>query len=94
MVKIDSSRIKAAARSIGFDRVGIARVDENYLDRAKEHLQAWLALGYHADMEWMNNPKRLDIKKIMPEVRSLICVALNYYTSHQHSENPEHGKIS
>jgi epoxyqueuosine reductase len=45
-------------------------------------------------MEWMNNPKRQDISLIMPEARSLICVALNYYTPHQRSEGQEYAKIS
>ncbi len=32
--------------------------------------------------------------KVMPEVRSVICVALNYYTPHRHSEGREYAKIS
>ncbi|NET17037.1 MAG: tRNA epoxyqueuosine(34) reductase QueG, partial [Okeania sp. SIO1H6] len=45
-------------------------------------------------LEWMTNPKRQDLKGVMPEVQSVICVALNYYTPHQHSENSKIGKIS
>jgi epoxyqueuosine reductase len=106
-MKIDRAEIAAAAEAIGFHRVGIAAIDNGvhkpclraagttpHDDKTVEHLQAWLASGYHADMAWMNNPKRQDIRLVMPEARSLICVALNYYTPHQHSEQPETAKIS
>ncbi|VEP13695.1 Epoxyqueuosine reductase [Hyella patelloides LEGE 07179] len=90
-----SKQIKTQAQAIGFHKVGIAKVDrsENH-NQAVQHLQSWLALGYHADMAWMANPQRQDVRSLMPEARSLICVALNYYTPHQHSEHPEDGKIS
>ncbi len=46
-------------------------------------LETWLTRGYHADMDWMANPRRRDIRAVMPSVQSVICVALNYYTPHQ-----------
>ncbi|MGL5940549.1 MAG: tRNA epoxyqueuosine(34) reductase QueG [Waterburya sp.] len=90
---IDSPQVKAAAKEIGFHLVGIAAID-NHQDQAVEHLRDWLASGYQADMDWMASPKREDIRACMPEVRSLIAVALNYYTPHQHSNEPGIGKIS
>jgi epoxyqueuosine reductase len=63
-------------------------------DSAVSHLKSWLERGYQADMDWMTNPKRQDIKTLWPEVRSLICLALNYYTPQQHSQEQNHGKIS
>ena len=90
---VNSSQVKAKAMEIGFHLVGIASVD-NHQDSAVEHLRNWLASGYQADMTWMASPKREDIRAYMPEVRSLICVALNYYTPQQHSDKPEDGKIS
>jgi len=57
--------------------------------------EALLSGDYLAsDMAWMENPKRQDISQVMPEVRSLICVALNYYTPHQRPNDDHHGKIS
>ncbi|GAB4239742.1 MAG: tRNA epoxyqueuosine(34) reductase QueG [Stanieria sp.] len=91
---LNTEDIKSAAKAFGFHKVGIATIDNNYPDDAVAHLQAWLALGYHADLNWMANPKRENITVCMPEVRSVICVALNYYTPHQHSNNPEVAKIS
>ncbi|MEA5510852.1 tRNA epoxyqueuosine(34) reductase QueG [Crocosphaera sp. UHCC 0190] len=89
-----TTKVKQKALDIGFHKVGIADVDRDYSDDAVSHFQAWLALGYHADMAWMNNPKRFDIRQCMPEVKSVISVALNYYTPHQHSEDKKYGKIS
>ncbi len=89
-----TQKIKQKALEIGFHKVGIARVDTDYEDDAVAHLQSWLALGYQADMAWMNNPKRFDIRQCMPEVKSVISLALNYYTPYQQSEDKKHGKIS
>ena len=91
---IDRAQIKAFAYSLGFHKVGIASVDSEQEDLARVRLQKWLSLGYQADMEWMASPKRREIKACMPEVSSVICVALNYYTPHQHSDKGEYGKIS
>ncbi|MFQ4146686.1 tRNA epoxyqueuosine(34) reductase QueG [Chlorogloeopsis sp. ULAP02] len=88
-----SNEVKQKALELGFHKVGIAAIGE-VENTEKQRLQAWIALGYHADMEWMASPKRQDIKLVMSEARSLICVALNYYTSHQRPEGKEYGKIS
>lgn len=89
---VTKTQIKEKVLDLGFHKVGIASVDNQ--DRAVSHLQSWLEQGYHAGMDWMTNPKRQDIKTLWPEVRSLICVALNYYSPHQHSQEQNHGKIS
>jgi len=89
---VTETQIKEKALELGFHGVGIASVDSQ--DSAVSHLKSWLEQGYHADMDWMTNPKRQDIKTLWPEVRSLIGLALNYYTPQQHSQEQNHGKIS
>ncbi|MFM7475063.1 MAG: tRNA epoxyqueuosine(34) reductase QueG [Microcystis aeruginosa] len=89
---LTETQIKEKALELGFHGVGIASVDSQ--DSAVSHLKSWLERGYQADMDWMTNPKRQDIKTLWPEVRSLICLALNYYTPQQHSQEQNHGKIS
>lgn len=89
----NSTEVKKKALELGFQKVGIAAIDGEDITET-QRLQAWLALGYHADMEWMANPKRQDIRKVMPEVRTIISVALNYYTHHQRPETEESAKIS
>ena len=90
---IDSSQIKQKALDLGFHLVGITTAD-NHQDKAVEHLNRWLKLGYQADMAWMASPKRQDIHAYMSEVQSVISLGLNYYTPHQHSDKPGVGKIS
>jgi len=89
---LSSQQVKQKALEIGFHQVGIAKVDNTNLE--VQHLQAWLNKGYQADMAWMNNPKRQNIRSLMPEAQSIICVALNYYTPHQRPDSPEYAKIS
>ncbi|HLO49972.1 MAG TPA: tRNA epoxyqueuosine(34) reductase QueG [Kamptonema sp.] len=90
---ITSTQIKQKALELGFHKVAIAQVDDAPYPEA-ERLHRWLEAGYQADMEWMANPKRQDIHLVMPEVKSLICVALNYYTPQQHLEGSAYAKIS
>ena len=90
---VHSSQVKQKALELGFHKAGIATVDK--ADKAEvQRLQAWLIAGYQANMDWMANPKRQDINLVMPEVRSLICVALNYYTPHARPNGSEYAKIS
>ena len=90
---VSSSEVKQKALELGFHKVGIAAVDGSDATSAMR-LQEWLTQLYHADMEWMENPKRQDIRACMPEARSVICVALNYYNSNQRPKGEEYGKIS
>ncbi|WP_414565112.1 MULTISPECIES: tRNA epoxyqueuosine(34) reductase QueG [unclassified Anabaena] len=89
----NSSLVKEKAKELGFHQVGIAAIAEGD-NTDNQRLEAWINQGYHADMQWMNNPKRQDIRLVMPEARSLVCVALNYYTPHQRPEGEEYAKIS
>jgi len=91
---LSNTQVKQKAQSLGFDKVGIAAVDADGHNSARQHLKAWLAKGYQAQMMWMKNPRRLDIRACMPEVQSVISVALNYYTPHQRPEGAEYAKIS
>lgn len=93
-MSIPSDQVKEKALSVGFHKVGIASVEAENQDQAITHLKQWLALGYHGEMAWMTNPKRESIRAWMPEVRSVISVALNYYTGVERAKGKEYGKIS
>ncbi|MCS6959538.1 MAG: tRNA epoxyqueuosine(34) reductase QueG [Pseudanabaenaceae cyanobacterium SKYGB_i_bin29] len=86
---LTAQAVKDYALSLGFTKVGIAPATPG---QEVERLRAWLDRGYHADMEWMRNPKRQDINQILPGVKSVISVALNYYTPHKHRN--DRAKIS
>jgi epoxyqueuosine reductase len=87
-------RIKTHARQLGFHKVGIARAEA--LASEQTRLQEWLARGYQGEMGWMarDPEQRADPRKLFPDARSVVVVALNYYTPPAHSDNPETGKIS
>jgi epoxyqueuosine reductase len=87
-----TDQVKQQALSLGFDRVGIAEANQPV--EAVQRLQTWLAQGHQAEMGWMANPKRQNLHEIMPGVRSVICVALNYYAPVAHSSDPAIAKIS
>lgn len=87
-------RIKKKAESLGFAAVGIARADP--LGVEAERLREWLDRGYHASMSWMASrvEKRVDPREVLRGARSVISVAVNYYTAGEHGEDPRVGKIS
>lgn len=91
-----TQRLKQKALELGFHKVGIAAIDEPSTNEqaAVEALHTWLDRGYQADMAWMANPKRQNVRDLMPEARSILCVALNYYTPHERPAGKEYAKIS
>jgi epoxyqueuosine reductase len=82
------------AKSIGFDLVGFAKAEK--LENEVEKLKDWLKLGYQSGMSYMerNIEKRKDVSHILSDAKSIISLSLNYYTSHQHSNNKKKGKVS
>lgn len=90
----DAEKVKQKAIDIGFSGAGIARAEP--LDDEAKHLEVWLSRGYHASMDWMSRSKekRVDPRNIVPGAKSIISVALNYYTPPQHSNASGTGKIS
>ena len=88
-----TDNIKKSARELGFHKVGITAAKK---PQKSEYLKEWLDNGFHGSMAWMERNKdyRMDIHKIFPEARSVICVAHNYYTPLQHSTEKGFAKIS
>jgi epoxyqueuosine reductase len=89
-----SARIRARARDLGFDKVGITRAEN--LSTERNRLEEWLYRGYHGEMNWIarDPSQRADPRRLFPEARSVIVVALNYCTPHQHSNSSATGKVS
>jgi epoxyqueuosine reductase len=101
MALLNISLIKQKAFDLGFHKAGISTLPEHEALPAQagptlsaQRLQQWLDRGHHAEMAWMSDLRRQDILKVMPEVRSVISVALNYYTPHEQSQDPDKAKIS
>jgi epoxyqueuosine reductase len=88
-----TEEIRAQAKQVGFDAVGITRAGR--LDE-RNGLREWLSAGHHGEMSWMgvDPEKRTDPLRLLSEAKSVIALALNYYSPFKHSEQPQCGKVS
>jgi epoxyqueuosine reductase len=89
-----TARIRERAFALGFHKVGIVPAAPLSDERAR--LEEWLRRGFHGEMNWMarDPERRADPQLVMPGARSVVVVALNYFTPHEHSNDPATGKIS
>jgi epoxyqueuosine reductase len=90
-VKLSISRIRALAEELGIDKIDAVPVQA--LTDEAEHLADWLAKGFHGEMKWLEreSEKRSDPRLIYPETKTVLVAAVNYFTTHEHTEP---GKIS
>ncbi len=72
--------IKSKAFEVGFQKIGISSPTEPLM--YNNYFDDWLASGKNGTMKWLANRKeeRKDIYKYFPEVKSVISVAMNYFT--------------
>ena len=89
-----SAGLRERAHALGFEKVGIVRAEP--LAEEADRLTRWLARGLHGEMAWMARApgRRTDPRELLPGARSVVAVALNYYTPHEHAALPGTGKIS
>lgn len=82
-----STKIKAEAKRLGFYFCGIAKAE--FLEDEAPRLENWLKAGNHGEMSYMNNhfDKRLDPRLLVDNAKSVISVALNYYTEDKQQDS-------
>jgi epoxyqueuosine reductase len=95
-MKLNNKIVIEIAKELGFDLVGFASA--SLLQNETDHLNAWLSGNYHASMDYMarNFDKRKDVTNILPGAKSVISLAMNYYTSPRHlnqTDSPADGKF-
>src|SRR5579862_4650773 len=73
-----AERVKAKARELGFDLVGITGAEPSAF--AAEY-RDWLERGYAGEMTYLarNLERRLDPRELLPDAHSVIVVGMNYY---------------
>ncbi len=73
------ARIKAWALELGFADAGIAGID---LSGAEAGLSAWLAAGFHGEMDYMarHGMKRARPAELVPGTLSVISVRMDYWS--------------
>lgn len=86
-----ADRLKEHAAALGFDRAGIAPAApaDGFAD-----LQDWLARGFAGRMDYMtrHGEARRHPNSVLPEVRTVVMVALNY--AQVEAAPPQRGQVS
>lgn len=82
----------ACAARLGFDSCRIAKADS---PRHLEEFRRWLARGDAGEMQWMQRAaeKRCNPQQVLPGVRSVVVVAMNYWQGEQ-PPSKESGRIA
>lgn len=93
-MKLTNQIVIAKAKELGFDLIGFAKAE--LLNKEIEHLREWLSKGYNASMEYMNRniEKRYDVRNILPNAKSVISLAIDYFVNDNHTNQNGCGKIS
>jgi epoxyqueuosine reductase len=88
-------RIKQHARDLGFELAGIAAATPA---DGFEKLAAWLDQGYAGEMAYLlrHREARRDPESILPSVRSVLMVGMNYLAGEPTTEGitPERGRVA
>ena len=91
-----TEQIKARAQRLGFELVGITPAEQSRTIRLYE---TWLENGYAGEMGYLEKhlPLKRDPRNCLPEAKSIISLAINYYTldpPQALAEDPARGQIS
>jgi len=91
MEQTREERVKATALDVGFSVAGIAAVSPH--PRVNEQFDRWLAAGMHGGMSWLlrHKEQRREAAKLLPGVRSAVCVGLNYYHDIEREQRTANG---
>lgn len=81
----EASRIKELAKQVGFDLCGITSAE--VIPEARDRYIQWIKQGYHGSMSWLEDvERRTNPRGVIAEARSVIMLALNYYSSQKPEE--------
>lgn len=66
------------AKELGFHSLGVVNIP---IKLRKRYYKEWIERGMHGSMKWMerNNDRRLNPENLIPEAKSIIVCAMNYY---------------
>jgi epoxyqueuosine reductase len=93
MIATLTSRIREAARQLGFFKMGICAA-KPLPDR--DRLDWWLQQGMQGEMRYMERQaaKRKDPRLVMSRARSILSLATNYYSGNLLPHDVLNGRIS
>ena len=91
-----TQRIQAHAHELGFELVGIIPAARS---ETIARYRQWVKNGYAGEMHYLEKhlPLKTDVRQLLAEAKSVISLAMNYYTTDPPkalAEDPERGQIS
>ena len=91
-----TQRIQAHAHELGFELVGIIPAARS---ETIARYRQWVKNGYAGEMHYLEKhlPLKTDVRQLLAEAKSVISLAMNYYTVDPPkalAEDPERGQIS
>lgn len=91
-----TQQIQDRARELGFELVGIIPATRS---ETIARYRQWLENGYAGKMHYLEKhlSLKVDVRQLLTEAKSVISLAMNYYTldpPNALAENPERGQIS
>ena len=89
-----TERVKHKALELGLQAVGMSRVTADRPEAAR--LTEWLSHGYHGEMAWMarTTAKRQNPALVLPGIRTIISLGMNYYREDSPDNRPGQGRIA
>ena len=83
-----AAQVKARARALGFDLVGIAPA---VASRYRDYFRQWLGEGEAGEMAYLSArfDERTDPARYLPGAASVVCVAINYHVPLKEVEQHE-----
>ncbi len=90
-----TAEIKTLALSLGFARVGVARIEP--MTRDADRLREWIAQGHHGQMQYMEETCEVRVDpnhpQMLPSARSVIVLATAFAREGE-DQGPEPGRIA
>lgn len=91
-----SQQIQKRAHDLGFELVGITPAEQS---QTIQRYRQWIENGYAGKMGYLEKhlPLKEDTRRLLQEAKSIISLAMNYYTidpPKAQAENPSRGQIS
>ena len=88
-----AARIKQYALDLGFELAGIVKATPA---DGFGHLRAWLDQGFAGEMEYMHRhaEARRHPSSVLPEVRSVVMVGMNYKPMEDDPPSPRRGRVA
>ena len=91
-----TERIQSRAQALGFELVGITPATES---QTIQRYREWIDNGYAGEMAYLERhlPLKADTRRLLQEAKSVISLAMNYYTvdpPNEHLNDPSCGQIS